>query len=38
LYAVNGWRPELKGAARHKARLSGDDTDGIPMPDLGSGA
>jgi len=28
----------LKGAARHKARLAGEDTDGIPIPDVGSGA
>ena len=38
LYAVSGWRPELKGAARHTARLAGDDTDGVPFPDDISGS
>ena len=37
LYAVSGWRPELKGAARHKARLAGDDTDGVPFPEVAPG-
>jgi phosphate transport system protein len=38
LYAVSGWRPELKGAARHKARLAGDDTDSVPFPEVGPGS
>jgi len=38
LYAVSGWRPELKGAARHKARLAGDDTDGMPFPEVAPGS
>lgn len=38
LYAVSGWRPELKGAERHNARTGRDTTGEIFMPSSETGA